>query len=474
MPDAKLAEYQYQGTDHQGNDIYGMNDNYRIWRDLNERTNGLDADISVPLRIGKMKAGVSSNHRARDYRVAAFFSDPFGAWEYTKLPLEAIFDPENYGQGKLRFKEYGPFSGVYDAEQDVNAAYLMLDLPIDISSERFRLAGGARIEDSEQKVGGNTGQVSGQFQTRLQNTDLLPSANLTYMIGDRSNLRLAYGRSVNRPEFRELARVLYYDFHEQQNVIGEPDLNRALIHNYDVRVEFFPKAGQVLAASYFYKELDDPIEVKLLTSPERAVKTWFNSPSGRNYGWELELRKSFDYSYESGWYAFPLPWNCLYGILGSSGGSFNITANYTQVKSEVEFLVKPPNASPDKPVIVATRELQGQSPWMFNVTLAWEEPSLGSSFSILYNKIGRHIWAVGNTRYDINGDLDRIASQDIFEEARDVLDMAIGQDLMGGLRFRFTAKDLLSNDEVHTYRNGDSYRTVVRYAEYSLGLSYRM
>jgi hypothetical protein len=474
MPDAKLVEYQYQGTDRQGNYIYGMNDNYRIWRDLDESTYGLDADVTVPVTFGKVKTGVSSNHRQRDYRVAAYFSDPFGAWDYTKLPLETIFDPENYGPGKLRFKEYGPFSGVYDAEEDVNAAYLMMDLPFDIRSQTFRLAGGARLEDAKQKVDGNTGEVTGEFEANLQDTDLLPSANLTYMLSDRTNVRLAYGQSVNRPEFRELAPVLYYDYHEQQNVIGEPDLKRAMIRNYDVRLEFFPVVGQVLAASYFYKELEDPIEVKLLTSPERAVKTWFNSPSGKNYGWELELRKSFDYSYDSGWYALPLPWNCLYAALGSSGGSLNITANYTNVKSEVEFLVKPPNSASGNPDIVATRELQGQSPWMFNITLAWEEPSLGSSFSILYNKIGRHIWAVGNTRYDADGDIGRIASQDIFEEARDVLDIAIVQNIAGGLRFRFTAKDLLSNDEVHTYRDGDSYRTVEKFAEYSLGLSYRM
>ncbi|MCZ7556529.1 MAG: TonB-dependent receptor [Bacteroidia bacterium] len=99
---------------------------------------------------------------------------------------------------------------------------------------------------------------------------------------------------MNRPEFRELASFYFYDYSVYEGTFGNPLLRRALSKNLDARVELFPGLGEVLAVSWFRKEMKDPIEMKILISsnPER---TWFNSPHGVNSGWEFEVRKSPDF-----------------------------------------------------------------------------------------------------------------------------------------------------------------------------------
>ena len=169
----------------------------------------------------------------------------------------------------------------------------MADLPFELAGQLFRFVGGARLENNRMSVTSPTAVDDPTPQTSTLNVaDLLPSANLTYVMSDIMNLRLAMYHSVNRPEFREFANVLYLDFNQDQNVIGNSDLGRAYVHNYDVRYEVFPDIGEVVAASFFYKKFSSAIEERLIPAPDRYVQTWFNSPSGRNYGVELEFRKS--------------------------------------------------------------------------------------------------------------------------------------------------------------------------------------
>ena len=53
-------------------------------------------------------------------------------------------------------------------------------------------------------------------------TNLLPSLNATYNFNRKSLLRLAYGMTVNRPEFRELSPSTYEDFDMYSLVMGNP------------------------------------------------------------------------------------------------------------------------------------------------------------------------------------------------------------------------------------------------------------
>jgi outer membrane receptor protein involved in Fe transport len=443
-PDRKNVEYE-RGADG----TYAMIENYRSWSDLNERSWGFDAAVTMPLGDTKIKVGTGTKERKRLFEVKVFHSDQsklsWKNWHLVTLPLEEIFLPDNYGRGLFQFEPMTQFTGEYDGDHRINSYYAMVDHPFRVLSRRFRFVGGARLEDSDQHVVAETANPLTPFsEAEIKKADVLPSANLTHMLSDNTNLRMAFSQSVNRPEFREMADVKYYDFDEFQNVIGNPELERARIENYDLRFEVFPDVGEVVAVSYFYKDIHDAIEIRLIPEPTRFVRTWFNSPDGKNHGWEVEVRKRLSF-------------------FGDYFNNFTFTGNYTRVESAIEYVDK--KTAPDGSHIIRTltRPMQGQSPWMVNVSMLFVEPSWGSSINVLYNKIGRRLESVGDSRYE-----------DVYQEPRDLLDVAVTQKLPGSLEVKFTAKDIMADDEEFTMGPGhfrEPHSRIEKGTTYSLAVS---
>ncbi|HET6348272.1 MAG TPA: carboxypeptidase regulatory-like domain-containing protein, partial [Candidatus Krumholzibacteria bacterium] len=264
-PDRKYAAY---GRDPVGR--YLLKENYRTWSKLSEDSHGGQADAELPIGAGAVKAGYLQLHRERDYGIDAYVTDASHLNKIYRtlvlLPIGEIFAPENYGKdenGKQKFDfiDYTPLTGEYNGQQDLKSYYAMYNSPFRISGRGFRFAGGARVEDSKQIVTSpKAADDPTLVSTGSHDTDWLPSGNLTCEVTRTSNIRLGYFKSVNRPEFREQANVAYLDFDQNQTVLGNPDLQRATIKNYDARVEWFPAPGEVVAASYFYKDLTDAIE----------------------------------------------------------------------------------------------------------------------------------------------------------------------------------------------------------------------
>jgi outer membrane receptor protein involved in Fe transport len=433
-----------------------MQENYRTWSTLEEKAGGGNVDIELPLREVKLKFGGLVERRDRDYTADAYAATPYADWGVVFEGIDSIFDPENFtqdeGEGgpELAFVNVSVFTGEYSAWQDLRAYYLMLDAPFSVLGESFRVAGGARVEDSEQvvdtKLATDTGGI---VVSRIDKQDWLPSANLNYLFNEKTNLRLAYNESVNRPEFREMSDVLFYDFLRVQNVRGNPNLGRARIRNYDLRLETFPSPGDVLAISFFSKRFRDAIEESLIPNPERFVRTWFNSPKGRNSGMELEVRKSL-------------------GILHRGLAESYLSANYTRVHSAVEYeeAWTEDLGGGDVAIRRETRErvMQGQAPWTINVGLLVVEPKTDIAVNLLFNRIGRRLDAVADSR-----------DQDEYEEPRDLLDLSVSKTFFGRYKLKFAGKNLKNTNEVYTQSpEGQPFREVHEGSSYSVSIGWNL
>ena len=81
-----------------------------------------------------------------------------------------------------------------------------------------------------------------------------------YDLTPRMKVRGTWSQTIARPTFLELAPVITYDFVSGENFVGNRDLRISHIVNTDLRWEWFPRPGEVFAASLFRKEIDDPIE----------------------------------------------------------------------------------------------------------------------------------------------------------------------------------------------------------------------
>jgi outer membrane receptor protein involved in Fe transport len=400
--------------------------NKRSWARLDDRTLSGGVDGAVPFLGGTAKVGAHMERRTSSYGIRYFRGTPdyIGGipTAMTQLPLESIYAPENFGPGKFLFGEISQPTDNYDGEQWLTAGFLMMDVPLEIAALQFRIVGGARLESFRQDV---TIPRPGtpEAPNRLDVTDVLPSLNLTWKMTDALNLRLAYAHSVNRPDFRERAATVYEDFLLNELVAGNPDLARAYARNYDARLEYFPGPGEVIAVSYFTKVITGAIEEQLLFSGTRT-RVYFNSERAKNSGWEIELRTSLR-------------------ALGGYWSNVSIGGNYTRIDSRVDFLQTVGNSS-DTRFLAATRPMQGQSPSLINLALYVTDPSLGTSVSLLYNRVGRRLQTVG------------FLASDIYEEPRDLVDVTLTQPLAAGWDAKVSVRNLTAKDRVLT-RDGLEY-----------------
>jgi len=124
----------------------------------------------------------------------------------------------------------------------------------------------------------------------LDNTDILPAVSAVYNLTDNMNIRGSYTNTIARPTFRELAPYTTFDFVGDFIFTGNAELQRTLIKNMDLRWEWFPQTGEIIAISAFYKDIENPIEriVRLDVNRAQSVQ---NVAQAQVYGMEFEIRK---------------------------------------------------------------------------------------------------------------------------------------------------------------------------------------
>ncbi len=327
-------------------------------------------------RIPSIKAGYYAESKNRDFnaRYVSYlypsFFDPAEGERLIRLPLSDVFAPENIRtQDGFVIEEGTRPSDTYTGTNFLTAGYVMGTLP----AGKFDLTAGLRLENNIQKL--NTIGVDGPIEVNNPILSVLPSLNTAYNITDRSLFRLAYSRTVNRPEFRELAPFLYYDFELEQGIQGNPNLLTATIDNVDLRWEMYPNPGETISVGAFYKAFDDPIESILILTTEAPQSTYGNADFANSYGVEVEFKKSLS-------------------SLGVSRFLRNTTVNMNAsfIFSEVDLGSQ---ATAQKQV----RQLQGQSPYLINTGLYYTDDENQLAVSAAYNVFGPRIFAVGDVNF---------------------------------------------------------------------------
>ena len=429
----------------------------RYFRTMEEDLQSGALDASLPFRqwrglSAQVKAGGSFERKTRAFRERRFEfrqdkvrydGDPVGFFaEHTGLSEEA---------STARFFRFGNYildvtqpSSSYDGDQDIAAGYLMLDIPL---TRRLRAVGGLRVETTDMVV---TSADSLLDQGVIDTQDVLPSMNLVYEIRDNMNVRLAQGRTLARPNFREIAPYASFSFIGDYIYLGNPELERSLIDNYDIRWEWFTRPGEILAVSGFYKYFRNPIERAI--DPRAAASSpnvkFQNTDHAAVYGVEIEARKNLDQ---------------LAGFLRFVQAGANISFVRSRVAIEPSELELIRALRPDA---ADTRPLQGQSPYVVNLDLTYDNPEIGATASAYYNVFGRR--------------LDRVAAggtPNIFERPRHIVDLTVKKDLWFNFSIKGSAKNLLNQKTVfaHTYQSHDFIAESYSFGRsFSLGLSYAL
>jgi len=326
----------------------------------------------------------------------------------------------------------------YTGDQTINAYYMMFDTPL---TARLRFIGGARYETTQMKV---VSEDPEQPEGKISTYDLLPSSNFIYTISENMNVRFAYGRTLARPTFREISNFASYDFKEGDKYIGNPDLERTLIDNFDLRWEWFSRPGEIYAVSAFYKRFYNPIE--LVIKNNNYWITWQNVDDALTFGAEFEARKKLD-------------------VLHNRLANFTFGGNLSLIHSRVDIgdreleIIRQTN-----PDAESTRPFQGQSPYLLNLNLSYDNMEKGLSSSIYYNIFGERLAAIGKG-----------GTPDVYEQPASMLNFSLSKKIIHNLSLKFAVKNILDSKDkkVHEYKGKEYVSSLFqRGRSFSLGFKY--
>jgi len=386
----------------------------RMYGELDERERGFAVEWVLPFRLhggdSRLRAGYQESQKDREaaYRRLAFMSPSSGGWDRTLPPESLMVDSRIGGTPReFRLTELTRATDAYTARFESRAPYLIADLAL---VPRLRLLTGVRLESWLQTVETFDPFIPGEnvVPAKLKERDVLPCANLTYALRPTVNLRAAFSQTISRPDLRELTPFELSQYESGWVMQGNPELKRARLRNYDLRGEAFFGSDELLALSFFYKDLTDPIEMTLRLAGAALRQVPENGSGGRLYGTELEARLRLR-------------------RLAHRLAAFMLVGNLTQVQSKTELDKEGWHTTLERP-------LAGQSPYLLNLMLFYDAAERGFGGSLLYSRYGERLDGVG-----VGG------MPDIYERAHGTLDSSLWVSWMG-MRWSLTASNMLAGE----------------------------
>ncbi len=430
----------------------------RYYRYLNE--NNYNFKVNFKLKAGKnenaptIKFGGSVIYKNRTFHEQRFdYQFQFSQYVYDSS-VSGYISNTNIG---LNYPGYNPQTGTnfglyiqgnpgddlrnsYTGTQNVQAGYAMIDV---VLWKKLRISTGLRYEHTYIYTASNdTTLQPGQ----LNNNDFLPALNLTWYLQKNMNLRLNGSRTLARPNFRELAPYASQDFAGGEVYVGNSNLQRTTIDNFDLRWEYYISPNELLSVSAFYKSFTNPIELADNPKAQNTELSWENVDKAKVYGAELDFRKQLDF------------WNFT--------KHFKLSMNFTYVYSAVAIDTLELDAiRATDPSAKATRPMNGQSPYIINAMLTYIHQKSGWEANFIYNVTGPKLVI------NVKG-----GTPDIYGQPFNSLNFNLKKKLKRNFILSFKAKNLLNAvyKETYTFRDTEYvYRKYQTGSTFEVGISYK-
>jgi outer membrane receptor protein involved in Fe transport len=327
----------------------------------------------------------------------------------------------------------------------------MLELPI--VRDRLRLVGGVRMEDSHIQLDTkvfNDGTLCDPNQTicaasiTRDEQDLLPAVSLIFSPRSDMNLRVGWGETVSRPEFRELAPTRFPAARGERAQVGNISLVQSAWTSYDVRWEWLPSAADVLSLSAFWKEGTDPIEKVEVSEASDQIETWVNAKKTTLLGLEFEGRKDL-------------------GFLGRPARGFSLQTNVTYFPRKETTVPVAIVAGLPTQQTNSTRDPADVPDFIVNAALEYTRPEAVTA-SLLYSTIGPTLTRAGS-----------LGIPDAFDQRSDTLDALLQFPLRRWLKapvtLQLSAENIL-NDQVVEMQGDFVTKRYTRGVSFGLSISY--
>ena len=425
----------------------------RFFRDLSETGTFNKIDLSIPFKFAgrdaKIKTGGAFQYKDRDFNERSF-NFRRGASQNASPRFDGTV-ADYFRDDRFGLQADGIANGIientvvansYTSTSQIIAGYVMFDGQI---ANKLRLLTGLRLEKTDlEAISEDPSEPIGE----LDNLDILPAFNFTYQLKDNMNLRLTYGRTLARPSPRELAPFASFPNKLDPVTIGNADLERTVIDNFDVRWEWYPNAGEIISISAYYKRMDNPIELVFVTSSTEAFQQFqfSNVPDANIFGIEIEVRKNL-------------------GFITSGLSNFDIGTNFSLTRSIVDIQEEELEFRRAFGQTEDTRRLQGQADYSLNAYLNYNNYNIGLTSSLYFNVQGKALSAVGT-----------FGSPDIFQLSVPNLNFSIAKTFNERWQTKISVSNIINPENkrefdeflgtVNQFRGFQTGRT------YSVGISY--
>jgi TonB-dependent receptor len=271
----------------------------------------------------------------------------------------------------------------------------------------------------------------GDADVSFRQNDILPSIAFEFRPFDPITLRGSYSETVARQTFKELTPIKQQDYLGGDVFVGNPDLGMSALKNYDLRIDWTPYDGGLLSASYFYKDVQDPIEY-VQRNAGFTYTTPVNYPEGKLSGWELEIRQQMGHFWDD--------WD-----------GFSLGANATFINSEVT-LPDDESAEFNQPNIMAPmskRDMTNAPEYLYNIFATYNLRKQG----LPGTELGLFYTVRGDTLVAGAGQSNGNYIPNVYETEYGTLNFFLSHKLSENWKLKFQAKNLLDPDIETVYRS---------------------
>ena len=398
---AKVHDKDVRNTTFQDEEgIFSFQENTepkRIWRTLDENNLVSKVDFTKRFKfLGSdaiLKFGIYGSFKERDFSIAQYsVSSNYTSksdWDNYGGDPNQLFNPNNLiGINNDKGTYINPQTtirqeaNIFNAKQQNLAGYVSNEFNF---SEELKSIIGLRFENYQVFYTGENSQLGEVYNNEniISKNNLFPSVNFIYSLKENQNLRLAYSLTTARPSFKEASIAEIYDPISNLFFIGNINIRPTYIDNFDIRYEAFGENAQLFAISAFYKNLTDPIEIGFVAASFSNYKP-LNLETANVFGLELELRKNLS-TWLSGFENWKLNFN----------GSYIISdEKYSEDELKLRRLGLREGQN-----LGSSRPLQGQSPYLINAGIEYNNQDKGFQGGLFYNVQGKTLQVVGNGFY---------------------------------------------------------------------------
>ncbi len=446
----------------------------RTWEDISEDSFQYSLNFEIPFKQwseeeGYLKLGLFNDEVKREFN-----QDTFSNFNDNDVRFEGDFE-DSFSNAFPDLPNAGPISDGppfvdvdYEGEQKLFATYGMLDLPL---TSYLNVIGGARYESTDISIvnfperdvtwvpPNSSGQVKlnpGDADVAFAQDDLLPSVGLKLTPWDPFTIRASYSQTVARQTFRELSPIQQQEFLGGDVFIGNPFLQMSSLDNFDLRMDYTPYQGGLLSASFFRKEIEDPIEF-VQRFAGFSFTTPVNFPEGEMSGFEFEVRQQMGRF-----------WEQVEGL--------SIGANATFIDSEVQLPQEEIDAfqAPNIQAPMTSRDMTNAPENLYNLFFSYDLDELGltgTTFSMFYT-------IRGDTLVAGAGQSSGNFLPSVYETEHGTLNLTLIQKFGDNWSMKFEAENITDPEIETVYRSEfidrDNVKTSFRKGiELSLGVTYK-